>query len=112
MIEHYKIHGVLQFLRLYNIHKDVYLKAEDLHWGEEIEYHIYAMDQENRSCQLSCDANDILTQFNIKAELDLDNENEEKSDQSSPHLKPNFKLMPEFGDWMIEAVPDKPYGAY
>ena len=26
--------------------------------------------------------------------------------------KPDFKLMPEFGNWMIEAVPTDPYGAY
>lgn len=23
-----------------------------------------------------------------------------------------FKLMPEFGNWMIEAVPNQPYGTY
>ena len=27
-------------------------------------------------------------------------------------LKPDFKLLPEFGNWMIEAVPIEPYGAY
>ena len=26
--------------------------------------------------------------------------------------KPDFKLLPEFGNWMIEAVPTDPYGAY
>jgi len=26
--------------------------------------------------------------------------------------KPEFSLMPEFGNWMIEAVPCKPYGSY
>ena len=25
------------------------------------------------------------------------------------NFAPNFKLMPEFGDWMIEAVPEEPY---
>jgi len=25
---------------------------------------------------------------------------------------PEFELMPEFGNWMLEAVPRKPYGSY
>lgn len=25
---------------------------------------------------------------------------------------PDFKLMPEFGNWMLEAVPIDPYGSY
>ena len=29
-----------------------------------------------------------------------------------PEVKPDFKLLPEFGNWMIEAVPAEPYGAY
>jgi hypothetical protein len=24
----------------------------------------------------------------------------------------DFKLLPEFGNWMIEAVPNQPYGSY
>lgn len=26
--------------------------------------------------------------------------------------KSDFKLLPEFGDWMIEAVPTEPYNSY
>ena len=26
--------------------------------------------------------------------------------------KPDFKLLPEFGNWMIEAVPTDPYNSY
>ena len=29
-----------------------------------------------------------------------------------PDIKPDFKLLPEFGNWMIEAVPAEPYGTY
>ena len=35
---------------------------------------------------------------------------EEKEDELE--IKPDFKLLPEFGNWMIEAVPIEPYGAY
>ena len=65
LIDHYKIHGVLQFLKLYQQHKDRRIKPEELHWGEEIEYHIYTLDKETRTCKLSCDADDIINQFKL-----------------------------------------------
>jgi|LakMenE18May11ns_1017448.scaffolds.fasta_scaffold8491940_1 hypothetical protein len=34
----YKRHGLMQFCKLYSVHKDRQIKKEDLHWGEEIEY--------------------------------------------------------------------------
>lgn len=71
VIEHYKFHGVLQFLRLYDIHKEVFLEQKDLHWGEEIEYHIYNLDKKTRSCKLSCDAHDIIDKFNIETDPEL-----------------------------------------
>ena len=39
-----KMHGVMQFVNLYNIHKDRQINAAKLHWGEEIEYALYAFD--------------------------------------------------------------------
>lgn len=92
--------GIMQFVKLFNIHKDRQIKKEDLHWGEEIEYHLYSFNDEAKRCQLSCDADDILTEFNSALE-ELKEED-----------KPEFNLMPEFGSWMLEAVPSSPYGAY
>ena len=34
------------------------------------------------------------------------------TEQLTDQVKPDFKLMPEFGNWMIEAVPTDPYGSY
>ena len=45
LIEHYKVHGMLQFLKLYSLHKDKRIPADQLHWGEEIEYHLYQIDE-------------------------------------------------------------------
>ena len=42
----YKMHGLMQFVKLWNIHKDRQIDAQDLHWGEEIEYHMYKFDDE------------------------------------------------------------------
>lgn len=46
MLELIKMHGLMQFINLYNIHKDRQIDAADLHWGEEIEYAMYAFDHE------------------------------------------------------------------
>ena len=109
----YKKHGIDQFCKLFRKHKDVQIDAADLHWGEEIEYHMYSFDDQNKEVKLSCDADDILTDFaaqqDLLAEFDAD---KEESKDDSIDSKPDFKLMPEFGNWMIEAVPAEPYGAY
>ena len=64
MLELIKMHGVMQFVNLYNIHKDRQINAADLHWGEEIEYALYAFDDKNRQVKLTCDANDVIEEFN------------------------------------------------
>ena len=65
---------------------------------------------------LSCDADDIITDFTTQAqvfETFSDNEEESKAiAELTDQEKPDFKLLPEFGNWMIEAVPTDPYGAY
>ena len=67
LINLYRAHGILQFMKLYNIHKDREIQPEDLHWGEEIEYALYAFDDANRRVQLSCDADDIINEFTAKS---------------------------------------------
>jgi len=33
---------------------------DNLHWGEEIEYHLYSLDEEKHTVKLCCDAQQIL----------------------------------------------------
>lgn len=47
---------------------------------------------------LACDASKIISSFN-----------EANQSSSDPNA---FTLLPEYGNWMIEAVPAKPYGNY
>ena len=66
---------------------------------------------------MSCDADDIITDFMTKAALfdSEDNQTEEESKAFADLTdieKPDFKLLPEFGNWMIEAVPTDPYSTY
>jgi hypothetical protein len=37
-IEGYKRHGLLQFVSLYNAHKNKFIPLRDLKWGEEMEF--------------------------------------------------------------------------
>lgn len=60
LVGHYKVHGLLQFIKLFNIHKDRELTPAQLHWGEEIEYHLYSLRSQERRVALSCDANDVI----------------------------------------------------
>lgn len=69
-----------------------------MHWGEEIEYHLYSLCHETKQVKLACDAREIIAKFK---------EQTEKTGEQSL-----FKLLPEFGNWMIEAVPAEPYGTY
>ena len=43
LIGKYKAQGILQFIKLFETYKDK--RVEKLHWGEEIEYHLYSIKQ-------------------------------------------------------------------
>lgn len=98
LIEKYKQRGILEFLEIYNAHKDKHRERRDLHWGEEMEYTLFVLDEENKRVQLSNDAFDLLHEFN--------DEHRERQELQE------IDLHPEFGNWMVEAVPSRPYGAY
>jgi hypothetical protein len=59
----YKRHGLMQFVKLFNIHKDRFIPRDGLHWGEEIEYSLYNVDDEGKSVRLAIDADDIMKSF-------------------------------------------------
>ena len=67
LVNLYRAHGILQFMKLYNVHKDRQIAPEDLYWGEEIEYKLYKFDEATKKVQLSCDADDIITDFTTQA---------------------------------------------
>jgi len=47
LINLYRAHGIMQFMKLYNVHKDKQIEPQNLHWGEEIEYKLYQFDEAN-----------------------------------------------------------------
>ena len=91
-IQKYKENGLVQFKSIYDAHKGRYIEQEDLHWGEEIEYVVFFYSPEEKF-KLYSDAFAHIEQFN------------------SEHRGELIHLNPEFGNWMVEAVPSKPYGS-
>ena len=55
-IEKYKQHGLNQFLKIYDAHKNKFIEVEDLHWGEEIEYSLFYFDINSSKVKLVNDA--------------------------------------------------------
>lgn len=92
-IAQYKLHGIKQFVTLYNAHKDRFIEKEKLHWGDEVEYAIFYFDLSSSSVKLSDEGFKLIHEFNEE------------------HMGKEIVLQPEFGNWMIEAVPTDPYNS-
>lgn len=97
-IEGYKWHGLRQLVSTYKAHYQRFIPVEELKWGEEMEYMIFVLVQ----CQdgklrlmLSSRGPEIIDKFNT----------------SEAAVGSGVVLMPEFGSWMVEAVPTEPYSS-
>jgi hypothetical protein len=95
-IEGYKWHGLRQLVSTYKAHQARVIPVEELKWGEEMEYMIFVLVE----CQdgklrlmLSSRGPEIIDKFNT----------------SEAAVESGVVLMPEFGSWMVEAVPKEPY---
>ena len=89
--------GVRQFISTYNRVKD--LKGDELLWGDEIEYGIFKMDDAHKKVRLSLRAKDVMDRLN-----DQEGSNEMQME--------GCKWVPEYGAWMVEATPNRPYTGY
>lgn len=92
-VEFYKKHGLNQFVKLYEAHKDRQIERQNLHWGEEVEYSLFYFDVNSNSVKLMNDGFRLIHEFNEE------------------HADKDICLQPEFGNWMVEAVPAKPYNS-
>lgn len=88
--------GVRQFISTYNRVKD--LRGDELLWGDEIEYGIFHVDEANKKLRLSLRGAEIMNALNRQESM-YTSENE-------------VTFVPEYGAWMCEATPARPYGAY
>lgn len=89
--------GVRQFLSQYKRVKD--LQGDELLWGDEIEYGIFCVDKDQKEIRLSLRAKEIMELLREKEE-------------SHQHHVEGCNWVPEYGAWMIEATPRRPYSGY
>jgi len=89
--------GVRQFISQYNKVKD--LKTDEFLWGDEVEYGIFHVDAKTKEIRLSLRAKEVMDTLNAKEEL-------------HEHRMEGCNWVPEYGAWMIEATPRRPYTGY
>jgi hypothetical protein len=89
--------GVRQFISTYNRVKD--LKGDELLWGDEIEYGVFVLDHDQKKIRLSLRGKEIMDELNQK----------EKEHQ---RMAEGCNWVPEYGAWMVEATPNRPYTGY
>ena len=97
-IEKYKMHGLMQFVSIYKAHKDRFIPVNDLKWGEEMEYQIFVW--------VECEDNKVRLQLSNRGPELIDTFNSSELAKGS-----GLVLLPEFGGWMCEAVPNEPYSS-
>ena len=83
-IYQYKKLGIKQFIYLFNLHKDN--QSTSFFWGYEMEYML--VKKINNSYKLNIIGSEIIDIFSIKGET---------------------CWLPEYANWMIEKIPDKPF---
>lgn len=96
-LQYLRKHGVIQFLNTWKRVKD--LSEDELRFGDEIEYGIFAVDPETKTVKISIRSAELRKMLNVKEELFA-----HESEGSTWH--------PEFGAWMIESTPSRPYTNY
>ncbi|ODV91478.1 hypothetical protein CANCADRAFT_29900 [Tortispora caseinolytica NRRL Y-17796] len=88
LADYVRFHGIEQLINIYNNYKDC--KGYVLLWGDEVEYMVISYDDQNRVANLSLRQAQILEEL---AKFDT----------------PGVLYHPEYGRYMLEATPSKPY---
>lgn len=94
LAQHVREHGIEQFINMYARLRD--RQGDMLKWGDEVEYIIVRFDDEQKAAQVSLRAREMLAVLNEKEAADP---------QGVKSL-----WRPEYGAYMIEGTPGKPYG--
>ena len=97
-LDYVRNHGVRQFINQYSSLKDV--QTPNFKWGDELEYGIFRRLEGSENFDLSLRADELRVDL-IEAEK-----------EKWKHLGPGFDWQPEYGSWMVEIVPNAPFGGY
>lgn len=96
--DHVRYHGITQFLNIWRRLKD--RQGDELLWGDEVEYLVVSLDDENRNAVLSLRQTEILQKLRTIVD-DI------SCTESLPAPVPTFH--PEYGRYMLESTPGAPY---
>jgi hypothetical protein len=96
-LKYVRQHGVLQFINRYNQVRAIC--NDELKWGDEIEYAIVRMDAEAKQPYISLRAASVRDELNAR-------------ERDHTEQVENCNWMPEYGSWMVEGTPGKPYAGY
>lgn len=88
--------GIAQLVNIFRQHRN--RNQDHFYWGDEVEYMLVDVDEEQRSAKLSIDQDHILEDLN----------NPEKPEAAVAEAG-NVLFHPEYGRFMIEATPLRPY---
>jgi glutamate--cysteine ligase catalytic subunit len=91
--------GVTQFLSHY--HKSRLIETPSFLWGDEIEYGVFGRSAATGHMDLRLRGAEIIEQL---ARLE--------TERTDPQGEDGCDWQPEYGSWMVEAVPRLPYGGY
>jgi glutamate--cysteine ligase catalytic subunit len=94
-------HGIQQFLSIFKNVKDI--KGDNFFWGEEVEFMVLKKNRKAKTVQLSLRADEIETYLNAK---------EQDFITSGGRSEDACHWVPEYGSWMIEATPGRPYAGF
>ncbi|KAJ7680279.1 glutamate-cysteine ligase catalytic subunit [Mycena polygramma] len=96
--DHVRFHGITQFLHTWDRLKD--RQGDELLWGDEVEYLVVALDDEEKDARLSLRQTEILEKLSsIVGSI--------SSDCPDSISVPTFH--PEYGRYMLESTPGSPY---
>ncbi|KIJ49563.1 hypothetical protein M422DRAFT_27931 [Sphaerobolus stellatus SS14] len=99
--DHVRYHGISQFLHIWDRLKD--RQGDELLWGDEVEYMVVSFDDEAKTARLSLRQSEILEKL-ANVVHDLRASNELPEDINAVPL-----FHPEYGRYMLESTPGKPY---
>ena len=90
-------HGVSQFLFTWNRVRNI--ENDELRFGDEVEVGVFAVDSASKTVKLSLRATEIRELLKQKEQL-------------VSHQAEGVTWHPEFGSWMVESTPSRPYSNY
>jgi glutamate--cysteine ligase catalytic subunit len=92
-----RLSGVQQFINHY--HRCKGIKMPLFYWGDEIEYGVFKKKDDAAHYDLSMNATKIREHLS-------------QVEKTYHDLPIGCEWQPEYGSWMVEAVPKNPYGSY